>query len=278
MLARLLQIFWSKTPARHHGRGWSSVLPIVAGGLLGVFIVGSFMLLLWLATKSDIFRITDVVVVGARSQTENQVVAIAQNHVASTLLPRNIFFIQSADIETDIQYQLPQISRVRVQRSLPSKIVVKVEEKKPALLLQSGAAYYLVDDQGIAFEETTLDALPGSVLPVITNDASAAHVTVGTAVFAPEVIRCVVFFQEHLAAAVGAAVAEMHIPTLAARELHVILSNNWRIKFDVRRDPALQVELLERLLNEHISPDSRTKLEYIDLRIPNRVYYKLRGQ
>jgi hypothetical protein len=75
---------------------------------------------------------------------------------------------------------------------------------------------------------------------------------------------------------VGSEVVEIRIPSLSAREVKVYLSSNWYVNFDVTRTPEQQLSILQQLLSGTISNEQKDQLEYIDLRIPNRVYWRPR--
>jgi len=51
-------------------------------------------------------------------------------------------------------------------------------------------------------------------------------------------------------------------------------SEGWQIYFSTRDDLKSQVNSLDVFLSQKISPEKRSQLQYIDVRIPNRAYYK----
>jgi hypothetical protein len=61
----------------------------------------------------------------------------------------------------------------------------------------------------------------------------------------------------------------------AASEIEVITSDGWRLFLDLASPPAIQIDSLVRALNEEIK-EKRSQLEYVDLRVPGRIYYKLK--
>jgi hypothetical protein len=149
-----------------------------------------------------------------------------------------------------------------------------LQEKTSTLLLLSNGTYYFIDETGVPYEEAQLHTLPGVVLPTVRNADQAAKVALGVPVVPAEFVSFVQYAGEHITESIGAKVAEIRIPSLASREVHFILDTNWVIKFDVTRDPAAQINILSRVMKEMLTDEDRATLEYIDLRIPNRVYYK----
>ena len=57
--------------------------------------------------------------------------------------------------------------------------------------------------------------------------------------------------------------------------LEAITNHGWAIYLDQNQDPVLEAENLFTILNEAIKTND-SKLEYVDLRIPSRIFYKLK--
>lgn len=228
-------------------------------------------LLVWLIFFTPTFVIQAITIVDAREHT-----AAAIQEQTQTYVGKNIFFTPTDVIAKQLGTNIPQIRTVHIERKLPGTLKVVVQEKTPALLLLSSRQYYFVDVEGIAYEEARLETLPGIVLPVVKNNDQTAQLILGTQVVDRNFIDFVTVTTKDLPVITEAKVVETRIPSLAAREVHFILDNNWQIRFEVTRPPAGQLDVLKQLLANNITPDERSSLDYIDLRIPNRVYYKTR--
>jgi hypothetical protein len=57
------------------------------------------------------------------------------------------------------------------------------------------------------------------------------------------------------------------------QELKAFTSEGWLIYFDMTRSALTQARVLEVLLKDEIK-DKRAILQYVDLRVADRVYYK----
>jgi cell division septal protein FtsQ len=243
-------------------------LSILAAGALVVVPLG---MLAWLVFFTDTFSVDGITVVDARDHTADEVRALAQDEVG-----QNILFAQTPVLQERILGEVPQIRDVRIERKLPSTLKIVVQEKTPALLLLSAGKYYFVDRGGIAFEVARLDTLPGTVLPIVKNNDVTADVTLGRPVVEQTFVDFVQLAQDKLPDIVGAEIAEVRMPSLAAREVHYVLETNKLIRFDISRGLDTQLDVLQRLLENNIAEEDLPRVEYIDLRIANRVYYKLR--
>lgn len=250
---------------------WLSVVFLV---LLISVPLASFI---WLVFATSTFQVQSITIVDAREHTADAARQLIEAQLATSTNKQNIFFIRTNELEDDLKNQLPQIRTVHITRHLPGTIKAIVQEKTPALLLLSSGDYFYVDEQGIPYEEASLETLPGVILPIVKNNDQSSQVTLGAPAVAPTFVQFVQYVQTELPHHLPAQVAEIRTPSLAAREIHVLLTTNWQIRFDATRSPDSQLQLLARVVNESISPTEQQSLEYIDLRIPNRIYYKSRA-
>ncbi len=252
----------------------TKALPLLSVLLLVMVIIVPIALFSWFFFFTDMFQVQAITVIDAKSELSAQIKELISSRLAQSPLGQNIFFAQTDSLETEAVSKFPQIRTIHVVRKLPGTIKAIVQEKQPALLLLSNGQYYFVDQEGVTYQEAHIADLPGIVLPTVKNDDQSSKVTLGVAAVAPSFVSFVQNIEEALPKEVSAKPAEIHIPSLAAREIHVKLDNNWLILFDATRPAASQMTVLQKLLSTTISATEASQLEYIDLRIPNRVYYK----
>jgi cell division septal protein FtsQ len=251
-------------------------LPFIPIVLLVTVLIVPVGLFVWLLFYTNVFTVQAITVVDAREHTLVAARDIIEQNLGRQSLGRSIFFVHTESIEGDIEAALPQVRTVHVTRKLPGTIKAIIQEKTPALLLLSNGRYYFVDSNGVPYEEATLDRLPGVVLPTVKNDGRSAAVTLGAAAVTPEFVTFLQGVQDTLPELIGSEVAEIHIPSLSAREVKVVLDTNWYVSFDVTRPAAEQLDILQQLLRESIDEEELERLQYVDLRIPNRAYWRLR--
>jgi len=253
---------------------WRAIGPWLSIVFLILIIVIPLGLFIWFVFFTATFTVQSVTVLDARDHTIEATKRITENALQDVSLQQSIFFVQTDLIEQEILGQLPHVRTAHVTRQLPGTIKIVIQEKEPVLLLFSGGDYFFVDGAGLPYEEAKLETLPGVILPTVKNNDAEATVTLGVPAVDEPFVAFVQYVQEELPAVLGVEVAEIRIPSLAAREVHFRLTNNWLIRFDSTREPAGQLDVLQRIVNEVITEEDRQILEYIDLRIKDRVYYK----
>jgi hypothetical protein len=72
--------------------------------------------------------------------------------------------------------------------------------------------------------------------------------------------------------------AEFTIPSVGAEEINVRTDAGWLLLLDVRQPLADQLGALEKVVTEELAPEDLKRLDYVDLRIPGKVYYRLRNR
>jgi cell division septal protein FtsQ len=259
-------------------RRW--VLNIVSVALLLGAVFVPLSLLTWFIFFTHTFSVHTVSVQNARPDTTAAIEQLVHDQIAldeRSRLKQTIFFVPTKVLERRIVTQLSSVQAVRVTRELPGTIKVVVQEKTPALLLLAANTYYFVDAEGIAYEQAKLENLPGIVIPTIKNKDTDANVIIASPVVSADLVKFVTAIQKELPNQIGAQVVDIFIPSLAAREVSFRLDNNWEIRFDTTRPAENQLSLLKQVLDTTIPPADKPSIEYIDLRIADRIYYKIRG-
>lgn len=260
--------------------GWWSLYNHTAQFFSTVFLIVLIFvpigLFIWLFFFTDVFIVQAITVVDARDETAAAAKEIIEEHVNKLPWGKNIFFVQAQALEAEILNRLPQTRTVHVTRKLPGTIKTIIQEKEPAFLLLSSGNYYYVDATGVVYEEARLETLPGTVLPTVKNDDTSSGVTIGVEAVEETFVDFVLDLHDLVPEYLNVQVGEIHIPSLAAREVHVILDTNWKILFDATRSVQNQMTILQTILRDTVSPEEREALEYVDLRVPNRVYYRTR--
>ena len=251
-----------------HGQAleWISI------GFLALLIIAPVSILIWLLFSTDIFTVQAITVVDARPHTEETI-----REQTSQLIGKNILLLETKSVEGSIITNTSQIRDVHIVRKLPSGLKIVVQEKRPALLLLSSGSYYFIDEAGIAYEKAQLDRLPGIALPVIKNTGESGDVRLGVGAVNKAFVEFIVQANSDIPDVLSTDIAEFRIPSLATREVHMLLTNNWLVRFDTTRPLDVQIDILQRLLAHTIPVEKLPLIEYIDLRIPNRVYYKFIG-
>jgi cell division protein FtsQ len=208
----------------------------------------------WRHTQSDArFALKTIEVTGAVHTPRASVDSITRAYVGG-----NLFKLDIANVQNDLG-KLGWIRRIEAEKKLPDTLRVRIVERTPVALLQSGDRLRYVDESGVAFAELSPSVGDGD-LPLITNAGGA------------ELTRCVALLRALRArdAEVYARISEVRpvAPDAFAlfdRELGTVvyasagdLTSKWRELHAIAQSEKLD----------------RGAIEYADLRFADRIVIK----
>lgn len=201
----------------------------------------------------------------------------ASQMFAETASNRNKLTVNVADIASRLQQRFPELQEVSI--SLPiigDTPTIFVRPAAPAMVLAASNGTFIVDENGRALAEATAGTnLRRLQVPSVT-DQSGLSVRLGKQV----VPRSAAAFINTVAMQLQAqkiGVQSMTLP-VAAGELDVYISGKpYFVKFNIQKgsedSPLVQVGTLIALLRK-LEREGRAPVQYVDVRLEGRAYYK----
>ena len=126
-----------------------------------ILILALLIVAILCAMFSPLFNIKKIEVQGNEIISKNEIISLSQIQ-----LEENTFKLNKSQIKKQIK-ENAYIQSVIIVRNLPSEIVIKVEERKPAYLLEYAGSYVVIDKQGymleIKNEKMNLTVIQGAV-------------------------------------------------------------------------------------------------------------------
>lgn len=126
-----------------------------------ILILALLIVAILCAMFSPLFNIKKIEVQGNEITSKNEIISLSQIQ-----LEENTFKLNKSQIKKQIK-ENAYIQSVIIVRNLPSEIVIKVEERKPAYLLEYAGSYIVIDKQGymleIKNEKMNLPVIQGAV-------------------------------------------------------------------------------------------------------------------
>ena len=148
----------------------------------------------------------------------------------------------------------------------------KSNEQEPTIHEPSGvicaSICVLVDEQGVAYQE--IPRPEGNLL--LTIDMPSRDLRIGERLITKEVLEELSFIQEQAAEELSVSLGRAAALDSAQNEFEFQTDDGWRLKLSVANNAYVTLGVLGRVLAE--LGDKRATLEYIDLRVENRVYYR----
>jgi len=145
------------------------------------------------------------------------------------------------------------------------------EERETKSDNQGGEKCAYIDDEGFAYEEAPSSS--GALVVKIRSDTPG--VPVGSAAADPLLMRDMRFFGKEIASVTGSSFVEYRFFSHLPRQLELVSSEGFTLMVSREGDLANTLRVLKKVLEEEIK-DQRSRLEYIDLRLGSKVFYKFK--
>lgn len=256
----------------------------------------------YLAFFSRMLKIDAVFVEGAVSVNEDEI-----KNMAISLMKINLFnkinrdsfiLLPEREIKQAVLSRFAEIEDVLIVRNIKEKnIAIMIKERNPLAVwcqiaaLQENVASsslvlaedrkmvspeiercYFVDEKGFIFKPAP--SISGGIITTIysqSDEKLELRGKVGDQMMLEFILAVKKEFSE-----VNFGVTEFFIKSKTFGDLEILTPEGWRIYFDLRGSAGSQINALKRVLAEEIK-NQRNQLDYVDLRVANRVYYKLKN-
>jgi cell division septal protein FtsQ len=223
---------------------------------------------------SDRFQIERVTVSGSNLTDEEAVLTFVRSHISNNfafVIPKsNIWFLGSSALAEGLASTFPAIKSARPVRVFPAGLHLDVEEHKPIATVCDPdiKICYLLDTRGYAFAKSQagLENYP------ILHDEERKEFTLDEKVFDENIILMAKYFQDKFATGTIDVYVSRTDDTVT-----ITTPSGWYILALKDADLEEIYENLRAALEGEIK-DRISDLEYIDLRLGNRIFYKFVGE
>lgn len=233
----------------------------------GPYIIG-LVVLGYLVLFSNLFQINNIVVQGPNTALSQDLNREVEQFLKSRVLGRNWLLLNTKELQGVLQKSFSGQESITVDKIFPSKLVVKTDEQKSALIWKTGTRRYLLSVNGRVMSELQPDQ---TIDLIIITDSSNVPLQVGS----QAVSRQFVTFTTAIVKAItdqSLGPAETLVRETTG-ELVVKTNQGYEIRFDTTADPDSQIRSLASIL-DLLKSQNKKPAEYIDLRIPNRAFYR----
>ncbi len=209
----------------------------------------------------------------------------------------NIFWFSLSRARATLQDTFA-ISQLTIKKNYPNRISVTVEGKKFHALWYSQGIFYDITPSGslrAAVDRSSIATVPsgigdatstplaqkkmptpimrdsGKIIPIIVDEKNqpiALGQTVVDQQYVDEIVTLPATLEQ-----IGVPFSSIHM-TQGAPDITIVTQEGWTIRFTLQEKFSDQLAYLDTVLREKIKGD-RKKLNYVDVRFENRVYYTL---
>lgn len=242
---------------------WLPILVLLSAA--GIFYMISF---------HSFFQVREINISGNKKVSLERIETAVTAEVEKKVLffpSRSIFFVDFGEIKKQILNSFPQVGRVNINRNLPHTLNIVVAEKSGRAVWHQDNKYYLLDENGIIFEE-----VPGEQEGMFTIQSSItdSEPILGANAIPKERLAQILAIEKRLPEA-DVLLEEALI--VSPERLDIKTVAGWEIYFNIQEDIDWQLTEFVALLEKYISPEDRENLKYVDLRF-EKVYYKFKNE
>jgi len=194
-----------------------------------------------------------------------------------TIKKNNLLLVRTGKIKKDIQAEFRIIREIRIKREFPSKLVVNIVERKPQMVFCSTENCFMLDENGEAYDNYFLSEENDKNDFIILLDESSKKINLGEIVLEKKYMEYVQGIKGELSARLEMEVENnFRVVSLISKDIRVKTKEGPEIYFNENINLEKEIEMLKVVLENKIEKNQRQDLEYVDLRIDNKIYYKFR--
>jgi hypothetical protein len=243
--------------------------------VFAVLAVIILVIAVYMVAFSEIFQWRQIIVVGTTNVSDNRIEEVmekvGQGKIWGWLPRRNLLFFNIREAKTELLNEISQIGGVEIKRQLPNILKVYIEERDPVIIWETAGRRFYLDVDGVVSKDIVGE--PEICLPTI-KDLSNRSVVPREPVVSHNFVEFIKELVDTFHKETGLDAAEIVTPSPLSREVHIATADGWMLYFTSTRTLSSQYKKLLLILNKELTAEQRLNLEYIDLRIPDKIYYK----
>lgn len=197
------------------------------------------------------------------------------------ILPgNNLLFFSPRRTEKRILSDFRILKDVEIKRSFPDTVQVRLEERSISMIAVSSGHSWVIDEDGWVFDETGDNSsyYQEESFPIL-RDQGNQLASLGDRIAEDDYLGFISRFRKLFVERTGIGLRrEMETPMIASGDIRMETDEGWIVYLDSNLGADREMEMLEVVLNNKIDEERKSDLEYIDLRIQNKVFFRFRNQ
>ncbi len=233
-------------------------------------IIASAGLTVYALFFSSLLSITKISVEGTRTIDASEIIALVTSdinqisHVFPIKLRKDILFFSESLIKKEILAKYSVIKNIEIKKNIPNDVVIVITERTPAgtWCQNNGCRYF--DSDGMMWGSALRSS--GSLLLAV-DDMRASSSSDTTEISFMETIKKLAAGFEKL----SIKITKIEIPADSIGDIRVHTVDGYYVVFNIDSDINKQLDTLRIFLN---NKNGDTQMQYIDVSIEGRAYYK----
>ena len=198
---------------------------------------------------AKLFDVREITITGGQTLNNNEIFDFVSQKIEQKVFGikrgSNLFFLSSEKIEQELLKTYPKIDAVMAAKSYFHKLNIEVKERSST----SGFLLFSVKDE------------------------RRRDVKLGERAEEQSWIDSLVLARQKLTER-GFQVKELVIPEDSFDEFYALESRGWKIQMSINTDLDAQIKTMADFLKQKLTPERIIQLQYVDIRIADRIYYR----
>lgn len=256
---------------------------MILKAILFLVVFGMFFFAVAVSFYLPFLKIKKIEIYGNNSVAAEVLIDAARtitNEKYWKIFPRdNVFIVPKEKISKELTVKFKRIKKIEINRNFPAAISIKIEERNNAALLCERENCAFIDENGYVFERSPY--FSGGMFIVffdermITETATATFANninkaLGANLLNEEEFKKIMDFAK-LSAKTGDGVVRVVLKKEDNYEIYT--KEGWKMILNNKNNPQAAYLNLTTALESTIK-EYRKKLDYIDLRYGNKIYFK----
>lgn len=249
-----------------------------------IMLVVFFGVTVYVLMFSSFMRVNHLNFEGAKELEYEKVYAAAKALIVGKYLnifPKdNFFMISKKKIQRNLLDEFKKIRVVEVEKKFPDTVNIKIEEREALVIWCAKGPCYIIDEQGFAYAgaDFNSDELKENNLVKLV-DINAEPVIIGERILDEDYVKFIFSVRESFRKNLDINIADEYTTRhRISGEIEVKTEEGWDVYLNNQLSLEKSMRTLKTFLEKEIDGEASKRMEYVDLRIENKVFYKIRDE
>jgi len=239
-----------------------------------ILILGIIIGIIYGLIFSSAFEIKKIIVTGtSRAGEIEKIENISQRFLEQKrffIIPnKNLILFKPGGLQNILEYNF-DLKKVEIEKEYPQTLKIKIITNFPSLIWQDNGNLFSVYNDGAI--QSQIYEIEEFALPLVSY-STTTHVVIDQQVATAEQIEFISAINSYF----NFYFKDLYIKKFVInqhenREVSLLTSENWQMIFNIDSNPKDILDVVKKIIEQKV--EDRKSLEYVDLRIEDRVYYK----
>jgi cell division septal protein FtsQ len=224
----------------------------------------------WLVCFSPALEVKEIEVAGTQKIDNGVCAKMIEEEVAKKIAlfdSKSILLFDLEQAKKDLLARFPQAQDIKIERQFPSKIIASVQERRAVAIFNGNDKRWLLDNDGIAFEESTVGE-SNDLLQIFIPEKQAQ---IGQQIIDKNTLSGILRIKGEIGQLPDIVAESISLAT--PERINLLTKEGWYVYFNPLKDIDQQLAKLAAVAKDEEFLQKRKNLEYVDVRF-TRVYLK----